>query len=56
MFLSQDILKLFYFKGPHDLPNMWRLMSISTWNNGSFMNHNWLSHQTWPIDRYKQGQ
>ena len=36
------------------------MMSISTWNEVHFwiylLNHNSLSHQTWPIDRYKQGQ
>ena len=36
------------------------MMSISTWNWVHFwiylLNHNWLTHQTWPIDRYKQAQ
>ena len=36
------------------------MMSISTWNKVHFsfyfLNHNSKSHQTWSIDRYKQGQ
>ena len=36
------------------------MMSISAWDRVHFwvylLNHNLLSHQTWPIDRYKQGQ
>ena len=36
------------------------MMSISLWDRVNFwtyvLNHNSLSHQTWPIDRYKQGQ
>ena len=35
------------------------MMSISTWDRVYFwiypLNHNTLSHQTWPIDTYKQG-
>ena len=35
-------------------------MSISTWDEVHFwiylLNHNLWSDQTWPIDRYKQGQ
>ena len=35
------------------------MMSISTWDKVHFwvylLNNN-LSHQTWPVDRYKQGQ
>ena len=36
------------------------VMSIITWGRVNFLiyllNHNSLSHQTWPIDRYKQEQ
>ena len=36
------------------------MMSISTWDRKHFwkylLNHNSLSHQTWPPDRYKQVQ
>ena len=36
------------------------MMSISTWDKMHFwiylLNHNSLSHQTWQIDRYEQGQ
>ena len=36
------------------------MMSISTWDRKHFwkylLNHNSLSHQTWPADRYKQGK
>ena len=36
------------------------MMSINTWDRMHFwiyiLNHNSLSHQTWPIDRSKQGQ
>ena len=36
------------------------MMSISTWDRVHFwiylLNHNSLSHQTWPVDRYKPGQ
>ena len=36
------------------------MMSISTWDRMHFwidhLNYNSLAHQTWPIDRYKQGQ
>ena len=36
------------------------MMSISTWDKVNFwiylLSYNSLSHQTWPIDRYKQGQ
>ena len=36
------------------------MMSISTWDKVHFwiylLNHNSLSHHTWPTDRYKQGQ
>ena len=36
------------------------MMSISTQDRVHFsiylLNHNSLSHQTWPIDRYKEGQ
>ena len=36
------------------------MMSISTWNMVHFwkylLSHNSLTHQTWSIDRYKQGQ
>ena len=35
------------------------MMSLNTWNRLHFLihllNQNSLSHQTWPIDRYKQG-
>ena len=35
-------------------------MSISTWDKVHFwiylLNHKSWSHQTWPVDRYKQGQ
>ena len=34
------------------------MMSITTWDRVQFwvylLNHNSLSHQTWPVDRYKQ--
>ena len=36
------------------------MMSISTWDRLHFwiylLKYNSLSHQTWPVDRYKQGQ
>ena len=36
------------------------VISISTWDRVHFwkylLNHNSVSHHTWPIDRYKQGQ
>ena len=36
------------------------MMSISMWDRMHFriylLNHNSLSHQTWPIDRYKEGE
>ena len=36
------------------------MMSIRTWDRVHFwiylLNHNSLSHQTWPMDRYKKGQ
>ena len=36
------------------------MMSISAWGRVHFwiylLNNNSLSHQTWPVDRYKQGQ
>ena len=36
------------------------MMIISTWDRVYFwiclLNHNSLRHQTWPVDRYKQGQ
>ena len=36
------------------------VISISTWDRVHFwkylLNHNSVSHPTWPIDRYKQGQ
>ena len=36
------------------------MMSINTWDKRYFwiylLNHNSLTHQTWSIDRYKQGQ
>ena len=36
------------------------MMSISIWDRVHFriylLNHNSLSHQTWPIDRYKEGE
>ena len=36
------------------------MMSISTWDKTHFwiyrLNNNLLNRQTWPIDKYKQGQ
>ena len=36
------------------------MMSISTWDRVHFwiyfLSHNSLTHQTWPVDRYKQGK
>ena len=56
----QDILLFCIFNHPM----VWQIrdimISISTWDRVHFwiylLNHNLLSHQTWLIDRYKQGQ
>ena len=57
MFHSQDI-QVFLF-----LTISWFTKSdviMSRWDRAHFwiylLNHNSLNHQTWPIDRYKQGQ
>ena len=59
MFRSQYIQVLLFLKIPW-FSKWWAMMSISTRDKVHFwiylLNHNSLSHQTWPIDRYKKGQ
>ena len=55
MFPSQDIHVLAFLS----IPLFTKSVSINIWDRVHFLiylwNHNSLSHQTWPIDRYKQG-
>ena len=52
------LLKICHLR--HRLRIFFFMMSISTWDKIHFwiylLNRNSLSHQTWPVDRYKQGQ
>ena len=57
-----SVLKIFnflYFNHPMIYQICDAMMSITTWERVHFwiylLNHNSLSHQTWSIDRYKQG-
>ena len=65
MFRSQDIQDFVFLTIPlfnKSLSSWWVhvMMSISTWDRVHFwmyhLNHNSLSHQTWPTDRYEQGK
>ena len=60
MSLSQDIQVFVIFNNPKIYKICDVMMSISTWDKVHFwlylLNHNSLSHQTWSIDRCKQGQ
>ena len=59
-FRSQDIQVSVFFNHPMIYRICDVTISISTWDKVHFwiylLNHNSWSHQTWPIDRYKQGQ
>ena len=59
IFHSQDIQAFVFLTIPW-FTNDDVMMSIGTWDSVHFwiylLNHNLLSHQTWPVDRYKQGQ
>ena len=54
------IFKFLYFQPPLIYQICDFVMNISTWGRVHFwiylFNHNSLSNQTWPIDRYKRGQ
>ena len=60
MFRSQDIQVFCIFNHPMIYRIYDVRMSISTWDKVHFwiylLNHNLWSHQTWPTDRYRQGQ
>ena len=47
------IFKFFYFEPSHDLPNLWCHDEDLHMRQGTLLNHNSQSHQTWPVDRYK---
>ena len=55
-----NIFKFLYFNHGMNYQICDVMMSISTWYRLHFwiylLNHNSLSHQTWPNDRNKQGQ
>ena len=60
MFRSQDIQVFCIFNHPIIYQICDITMSIRTWDNLHFLiyllNHNSQGHQTWSVDRYKQGQ
>ena len=60
MFHSQYIQLVGFFSHPMIYHICDIMMSFSTWDRVHFwiciLNHNSLSHQTWPTDRYKHGQ
>ena len=59
MFRYQDSKSFYIFNYPMIYQICDVMMSISKWDRVHFwiylLNHNSLSHQTWSIDRYKQG-
>ena len=60
MFGSQDIQVFLFLIIPWFTTSCDVVMSFSTWDMVHFLiyllNHSLLSHQAWPIDRYKQGK
>ena len=60
IFCSQDIQVFCVFNHPMIYQIFDIMMSISTWDRVHFwiylLSHDSLSHQTWLVDRYKQGQ
>ena len=60
MFHSQDIQVFCIFNHPMFYQICDVMMNMSIWDSVHFwiylLNHNSLIHQTWPIDRYNQGQ
>ena len=60
MFRSRDILSFCIFNHPMIYQICDVILSISTWDRLHFwiylLNHHSLTHQTWSIDRHKQGQ
>ena len=56
-----SVLKIFKFLYHPMIYQIWDvMMSISTWDRMHFLifllNRNWLTHQTWLVDRHKEGQ
>ena len=56
MFHSQDIQVFTFLTIPHDLPNPCFHDEYQYIRQGTFFDISLTSHETWPIDRYKQGQ